>query len=205
MLQEIYILDLIGTFAFAIYGSYFGLKKDLDIFGVSICAFLMALGGGTIREIILNNTPFYFFDMNYILAIIIAIILTIFIYKKFHRIKPFALVLDSVGLVTFAFIGATKANELGFGVFAIIFLATISAVGGGILKDLVLNEVPEIMYKDFYASVAILLGIIYGFVHPYMDNILWANMLILLCLTIRLFAIFLKINLWKPKTEKMKK
>ena len=198
MLQEIYILDLIGTFTFAVYGSYFALKNDFDILGVFVCAFLTAVGGGTIRELVLGNVPFYFFDNNYLLAIIIAVTFTIFIYRFFNKIRRFALVLDSIGLVTFAFIGASKASDLGLGLVAITFCATVTAVGGGMLRDIVLGKIPEIMRRDFYASVAILLGIIYGSTEIEMGNFLWANLLIATCLVISLAAIFFKINLWKP-------
>ncbi len=197
--QEIYILDLIGTFAFAVYGTYFALKKDFDIFGIFVAALLSGFGGGTIREIILNNIPFYFYDMNYIVAIVLAIAFTIPVYKKFHRIKTFALLLDSVGLVTFAFIGASKAAELGLGIFAITFLATVTAIGGGVMRDIVLNKIPKTMYYDFYASVAILLGIIYGLFSEQMQSLFWANLLIISCLIIRLIVIVYKVNLWKPK------
>lgn len=198
MLQEIYILDLIGTFTFAVYGSYFALKKDFDILGIFVCAFLTAVGGGTIRELVLGNVPFYFFDNNYLLMIGIAAIFAIFIYRFFNKIRRFALVLDSIGLVTFAFIGASKASDLGLGLMAIIFCATVTAVGGGMLRDIVLGKIPEIMHRDFYASVAILLGVVYGLTEIEMENFFWANLLIATCLAIRLAAIFFKINLWKP-------
>jgi uncharacterized membrane protein YeiH len=201
MIQEIYILDLIGTFTFAVYGSYFALKKDFDVLGIFVCAFLTAVGGGTIRELILGNVPFYFFDDSYILAIIFATIFTILIYRMFHRIKRFALVLDSIGLVTFAFIGASKASDMGLGIFAITFCATITAVGGGMLRDIVLGKVPEIMHRDFYASVAIILGVIYALADGKMTDFLWANLLIFSCLAIRLVAVFLKVDLWKPKKQ----
>jgi len=199
MLQEIYILDLIGTFTFAVYGSYFALKKDFDVLGIFVCAFLTAVGGGTIRELVLGNVPFYFFDNNYFLAIGAAVIFTIFIYRIFSKIRRFALVFDSIGLVTFAFIGASKAEALGLGLMAIVFCATVTAVGGGMLRDIVLGKIPEIMHRDFYASVAILLGVIYGLAEKNMESFFWANLLIFSCLAIRLAAIFFKINLWKPK------
>lgn len=198
MTQEIYILDLVGTFAFAIYGSYFALNKNFDIFGIAVCAFLTAVGGGTIREIILDKMPFYFFDMNYILAIALGVAFTILIYNKFDKIKTFALFLDSVGLVTFAFIGAFKADEIGLGVFAITFLATVTAVGGGVIRDFVLNENPKIMQYDFYASVSILLGLIYGLAGDKMESVFWANLLIISCLIVRLFVIIYKVDLWRP-------
>lgn len=199
MNQEIYLLDLIGTFAFAAYGSYFALESDFDIFGIFVSAFLTAVGGGTLRELFFNNTPFYFFDANYIWAIFLAVVATLLVYKKFPKIKIVALFLDSVGLVTFAFIGASKAHALGLGLFAIIFFATLTAVGGGIIRDLVLNKIPKIMHDDFYASVALLLGLVYGLAGSKMTNLLWANLLIVACLIIRWLAITNKITLWKPK------
>ena len=197
---EIYILDLIGTFTFAVYGSYYALKKDFDIFGIFVSALLSGLGGGTIREILLHKTPFYFYDTNYILAIILAVAFAVPIYKKFNKIKTYMLLLDSIGLVTFAFIGASIGAKSDLGIFAITFLATITAVGGGVLRDITLNKVPQVMYYDFYASVAILLGITYGIFAQYMSSILWANLLILAFLGIRIIVVIYNINLWKPRT-----
>ena len=199
MNEEIYILDLIGTFAFAIYGSYFALNKDFDIFGVLVSAFLTAVWWGTIREIILNNTPFYFYDMNYIIAILSWVIFTIFIYNKFHKIKSFAILLDSLGLVTFAFIWANKAVEANLWLFWITFFATITAVWWWILRDIILNKTPIVFKYDLYATVAISLWLIYGLFIDKMQNIIWANLLILIFLLIRLLVIFNKLHLWKPK------
>ena len=203
--QVIYALDLIGTFSFAVYGTYFALKKDFDLFGVFVSAFLSGLGGGTVREVMLDHLPFYFFDMNYIWAVILAILFTILIYRKFHKIKRFALYLDSVGLVTFAFIGASKGAEMGLGIFAITFLATITAVGGGVLRDMVLNKLPQIMHYGFYASVAVLIGFVYGLLQAWMQTVLGASLLLAGGLFIRLLVIHFKINLWKPKTIFSKK
>ncbi|QQR84190.1 TRIC cation channel family protein [Candidatus Peregrinibacteria bacterium] len=198
MQNEIYILDLVGTFAFAVYGSYFGLKKHFNIFGIIVAAFLTAVGGGSLREIILGNIPFYFYDPNYVFTIIAGVAFTLLIYNHFHRIKTFVIVIDSIGLVTFAFIGATKANQYELGTFGIIFLATISAVGGGMMRDITLNKSPEILSFDFYASVAVLLGLSFSIFKEHMDNIVIANSLIGLFLIMRLMAVCYKINLCKP-------
>ena len=199
MNEEIYILDLIWTFAFAIYGSYFALNKEFDIFGIFVSAFLTAVWGGTIREIILNNTPFYFYDMNYIFTILLWVVFTLIVYQKFHKIKSFALFLDSIGLVTFAFIWANKAVENNFWLFWIIFFATITAVWWWVLRDIILKKTPIIFKYDLYATVAIFLWLIYWIFLDKMQNIFWANLLIFTFLLIRLFVIFNKLNLWKPK------
>ncbi len=199
MPYEIYILDLIGTFAFAIYGSYFAIEKEFDLFGILVCAFLTAFGGGTLRDIILNTQPFYFFDVTYIVVVIVAVAFTILINKNFIKIHKLVRVADSIGLVTFAFIGASKASASGLGIVAIVILATITAVGWWIIRDMIMSKIPEIMYRDFYATIAVLLGVIYSFTAVYMQDIVRANILIISFLIVRITAEFFAVNLRKPK------
>lgn len=199
---EIYITDLLGTFTFAAYGSYVALKKEFDIFGVSVCALLTGLGGGTIRELILGNIPFYFYDNNYIYAIILGIALAIILFRIFEKIMPYMLALDAIGLATFAFIGAARASEAHLGAFGIILLATITAVGGGLLRDIAITEIPQIFFSDFYASPAIFLGIVYSVLKNYMNKPVYVFALILCTLFLRLYAIYFKISLWKPYGKK---
>jgi uncharacterized membrane protein YeiH len=201
---EIYILDLLGTFTFAAYGAYVAQRKLFDIFGIVICAFLTATGGGTIRELILGNMLFYFFDYNYVYAIAAGTIFSICVYKMFDKINRYMLVVDAVGLTTFALIGATKAAEAQLGAVAITFLATITAVGGGLLRDVCMREVPQIFYRDFYASPAIFLGIIYSIFVDQMDRTPCVYALIASTLLLRLAAIHFKIDLWGPRRDRQK-
>jgi uncharacterized membrane protein YeiH len=201
IMSHIYFLDLLGTFVFACYGSYYALKKDFDIFGILVCAFLTAVGGGTIRELILNHIPFYFFDMAYAEAILAGIAFTIIIFKHFHKINRFMLVLDAIGLVVFALIGASKAHEMSFGLFPIVFFATVTSVGGGLLRDMMLNDVPEIMYKDFYATVAILLGLSFWLGEKHVDSMVYLNLLIAVFFVLRVLVIYYGFGLWKPKDQ----
>lgn len=199
---EIYFLDLLGTFTFAAYGAYVGQKKHFDIFGIFTCAFLTALGGGTIRELILGNTLFYFSDYNYIYAIILGTAFSLVIYSKFEKISRYMLIVDAIGLTTFALIGAAKAADAELGAFAIIFLATVTAVGGGLLRDVSIREVPQIFYCDFYASPAIFLGLMYAIFQKHMDRPICLYALITCTFLLRLLAIHFKINLWAPRRKK---
>jgi uncharacterized membrane protein YeiH len=201
---EIYILDLLGTFTFAAYGAYVAQKKLFDIFGIVICAFLTATGGGTIRELILGNMLFYFFDYNYVYAIIAGTVFSICVYKMFEKINKYMLVVDAIGLTTFALIGATKAAEAQLGAVAIVFLATTTAVGGGLLRDVCIRQVPQIFYRDFYASPAIFLGTMYSIFINQMDRTLCVYGLIASTLLLRLAAIHFKINLWGPRRNRRK-
>ncbi|MBS3148688.1 TRIC cation channel family protein [Candidatus Woesearchaeota archaeon] len=198
MLDVLYLLDIIGTFAFAAFGAHIALYRHFDVFGIFLCAFLTALGGGTLRELILGNIPFYFTNMSYLGAIIIGCAFSITIYHSFEMIKKYMLAIDAVGLATFALIGATKAAEAQLGFFAIIFLATSTAVGGGLIRDIVIREIPQICYKDFYASPAIFLGIVYSFLGEYaqMPFALWS--LLIATFLLRMVAIRYDFKLWVP-------
>lgn len=201
-MTEIYILDLIGTFAFSVYGAHVAIKKEFDIFGIFVSAFLTAFGGGTLREFILKNIPFYFYDNNYIFACLAGCTFSIAVYKVFNKISKYVLIVDAIGLSTFAFIGAEKADEANLGVFAIIFLATLSAVGGGLLRDITIREVPQILHRDFYASPAIFLGASFAALRNYEQNLIITSLLISLTFTLRLCAIYFKFNLWRPWVKK---
>ncbi len=195
---EIYLLDLLGTITFAFYGAYIGIQRKFDIFGIFIVAFLTAVGGGTIREILLGHTPQYFYDMSYCIAILCGTFLAIILYPVFSKINRFALAIDALGLVTFALIGASAAHVAGLGSIAIIFLATVSAVGGGLLRDIAIAETPQIFYKDFYASPAIFLGLLYVIFSSYLKNPFVLYGILLAAYALRLGAIYFHINLWGP-------
>ena len=203
-LPEIYILDLIGTFAFAVYGAHVAIEKEFDIFGIFVAAFLTALGGGTLREFILRNIPFYFYDNNYIFVCLAGYAFSIAVGKVFNKINKYVLIIDAIGLSTFAFIGANKADQAGLGAFAIIFLATLTAVGGGLLRDIAIREVPQIFHSDFYASPTIFLGISFAILRNYMHSLILIYCLIFLTFALRLCAIYFRFSLWRPWRKNVK-
>ena len=195
---EIYILDLVGTLTFAFYGAYVGIRRKFDIFGIFATAFLTAVGGGTLREILLNHIPGYFSNMHYIIAICIGIIFAMISYPLFSKINKYALIVDAIGLVTFALIGAESAYHANLGNFSIIIFATISAVGGGLLRDIAIAETPQIFYRDFYASPAIFLGILFVIFKNSISNPSVIFSILFVSFILRLIAIYFKINLWGP-------
>lgn len=147
---------------------------------------------------ILGNIPFYFFDSRYIYLVLLGIVFTVIIFKYFSKINSFMLFLDAIGLVAFALIGANKALAADLGLFAVLFFATITAVGGGIIRDITMNETPEILHSNFYATVAIILGFLYWVGKEMANDFLFLNFLLAVCLALRLYAISHKLNLWKP-------
>lgn len=195
----LYICDLIGTFAFAVYGAYIGFKKEFDIFGVGVCAFLCALGGGTVREMMMNNPPVYFLDYTYLYVVCLGIAFCTYMYRHFHKINKAMLMLDGLGLATFAFIGAAKGANTNFGPAGIIMFATLTAVGGGILKDIVAQEVPSSFKGEIYATPTIILGIVYAIFQSVMNNPVYAFTLIAVTFFTRVLAIQYQIRArnWK--------
>jgi uncharacterized membrane protein YeiH len=193
---DLYFFDLLGVFAFALFGAYVALKKKFDLFGIFACSMLNGLGGGTIREVILGNIPSYFNNYDYIYVVIAGMSTAILLFKKFHLFQSFFLFIDAVGLVTFAFLGAQRAFEYNLSGLGIVIFAVISSSGGGVLRDLCLREKPYIFIKDFYASVAVILGIIFALFRPQMSDPSNAVSLMMAMLLLRVLAVQKKWKLW---------
>ncbi len=199
MSTELYILDLIGTFAFGVGGAYIGLKKHFDLFGIVVCAVCTAVGGGTLRELLFNNTPFYFHDPNYAFIICIAIGVVLLFQTYIHKYYILVEYLDAIGLVTFAFIGASVAHEHGLGYIGIMTCSVLSSAGGGIIRDVLIREEPAIFSSNVYATIAIILGLLFAATTSFIDNYIWVGTILFVCFIFRVYVIHTGIHLWKPK------
>lgn len=155
------IADMIGIAAFGLSGFLIAVRKELDLLGVILFAFLTALGGGIIRDIIINQTPVSLKDPLPSLIVITVIVLAKFskMAKKTkpERFKVFILS-DAMGLVSFSITGALIGigNELNF--FGVVILSLSTAIGGGVLRDILINEVPLILTSGFYATVSVIIS-----------------------------------------------
>lgn len=153
----IYILDLFGTFVFAIAGGFKAVKHELDILGVFILATITGVGGGVLRDVMIGATPVSaFIDPVYFAVCILAGILVIIAAMKIARIWLFIKVSDAIGLGVFTAIGVAKAYELGLGYVGIIMAGMLTATGGGVIRDVLVQEVPLIVKSDFYATASFL-------------------------------------------------
>ncbi|MCL4364510.1 trimeric intracellular cation channel family protein [Patescibacteria group bacterium] len=194
----IFIMDLIGTFTFSLYGATIALRKSYDIFGIIVCAFLTAVGGGTIRDMIMNKTPFYFFQHIYLYTILMGVIMAIVLFKLFPRLEWFIQMLDAIGLVAFAYIGMQKALLAHLGITAAIFFAPLTAAGGGFLRDIAMNRTPAILYTDFYAEPAIIFSVIYALSGKFVTNPVFLSFLMLAIFTLRMIAVRYNFIPWIP-------
>jgi len=160
-LNIIDLAEVLGLLAFALSGFLIAAQSKLDLLGIFISAFLTALGGGVIRDVIVKRELFAFSN-NYASLLVIAVILfSLYIgVTKISKLErhPLFIWSDTLGLVSFALSGALIAQSSGFNFFGVVLISLITAVGGGVMRDILINKVPIILVSEFYGSVALLVG-----------------------------------------------
>lgn len=151
------ILDLVGTFVFAISGIRMAASKNLDIFGAAVIGFATAIGGGTTRDILLGAQPItWIADITYPIVILSALPFTYLIRNKFKDIHKPLFLFDTIGIALFTISGMEKALSMGLNPFVAAIMGMISAVVGGIIRDVLCREVPLIFRKEIYATACLL-------------------------------------------------
>ena len=156
------ILDYFGVFTAAVAGTVLAKRQNLDIFGAVMIAFITAIGGGTTRDLLLDRRPlFWLVDLNYAYLITTTSIVTQIFYYQFERLdKPFRW-FDAVGMATFTVIGIEIAQTRVVAPPVAVLMGVITAVMGGILRDIVCRQVPLLLQKEIYLTAALIGGIFY--------------------------------------------
>ena len=158
----LYLADLIGTLVFALSGLLIASKKEFDIFGAFVIAFVTALGGGTLRDVLLGRLPVgWIQDQQYIYVVIAACVLGLGFKKYIFKLSKTLYLFDAIGLGVFTVLGLQISLDTGVSPFIALMMGTISAVFGGVLRDVLCNEPPLIFRKEFYATPCILGGLLY--------------------------------------------
>jgi len=153
---------LIAITAEAMTGALAAGRRNMDLFGVSLIAFLTALGGGTVRDILLGNFPVNWTQHpEYVYLTIGAGLSTMLIVKLVHKLQQLFLVLDAIGLVAFTLIGCNVGQQLGYDSAIVVIAGIITGIFGGILRDLLCDRPPEVLHRELYASVSLLVALLY--------------------------------------------
>lgn len=164
------ITDLIGMIAFAMSGFFVAARNKLDMLGALIATFLTALGGGIMRDIALDETP-YTFTHHYPGIVVLSVFVLMILFKLHRREsienKPAFILSDSIGLISFSISGALIAIEGSFNLTGVIIMTFLTAVGGGIVRDVIINEVPFVLKTGFYGTIAIMIAVILYFIDMY--------------------------------------
>jgi len=158
------ILDYLGTVAFAVTGASKAIAHKADIFGIIVLATVVGVGGGVTRDVIFGRFPTAFYDPIYVGLTVGVGIVMFFLYVKFKKQMSIWLVFDAVGLGVFSILGASIAyNVVGLNFLPMLFGGMITAIGGGILRDVFVREIPIVFVKEIYA-IASIIGIVVFYV-----------------------------------------
>jgi len=174
------IAEYIGIIAFASSGFFVAARNKLDFLGTLISVFLTALGGGIIRDITVDRTPYTFtHNEPAITILVVMILLVVFRFNKRDSIenKPLFILSDSIGLISFSITGALVAIEGGLNLTGVLALSFLTAVGGGIIRDVIINEIPFVLKTGFYGTIALLIGLTMYILDQY-DMITFSTMII---------------------------
>lgn len=156
------VLDFIGTFAFAISGIRLASAKRFDLFGAYVVGVVTAIGGGTLRDLMLGVTPIWMTNPMYLICSGIALLWVILFEKRLVRQEVTFFIFDTIGLALFTVVGVEKALALGFPLWVAVIMGTITGAAGGVFRDVFINEIPLIFRKEIYALACIIGGLFYG-------------------------------------------
>ena len=158
----LYFLDLLGTAAFAASGALAGVQRRMDLLGVVVLGLVTAVGGGTIRDVLLGAVPpFCFNDENYLYLSIVVALLVFYFHHSLDFLHRPLLYFDALGLGTFLVIGTGKALKYNAGFLVAVMMGVVTATAGGVVRDVLSDQVPFILQKEIYATACIVGGILY--------------------------------------------
>ena len=157
----IYVIELLGTFAFAISGIRHAAAKHFDWFGGYVCGVAVAIGGGTIRDVMLGTTPFWMTTPIYLICTSVALLTVVLFGKWMEPLKNAWFVFDTFGLALFTIAGIQKSLALGQPFWVAIIMGCITGSAGGVIRDVLLNNEPVIFHKEIYAMACVVGGLVY--------------------------------------------
>lgn len=160
-----YIIDILGTIAFSISGVLVALNKKMDPFGILIIAFVTAVGGGTLRDVLIGETPVsWMTNITFVYVVLASTILAVIFKSKIDYLRKSLFLFDTIGIGLYTVVGVEKGINAGLHPIICIALGTMSACFGGVIRDILCNEIPVIFRKEIYATACILGGIAYFFI-----------------------------------------
>lgn len=194
-MDYITILEYIGVFAFAVSGAIVAIEEEFDVFGIYIIAVITAMGGGVLRDMVTNvGVPIFFTSYMTIPFIIAGTLFAIF-FKGRLKYKNLFTLIDAIGLAAFFVSASVKAIDSNYNFMLFIFAASITGVGGGVLRDIITNRKPQIFKHDIYCVAGIIGVTILWFVYPIIGIKVAQLMTLLIIVAIRMVSYFKTINL----------
>jgi len=204
-LELLKLIDIAGIAVFSISGVSAAMEKKLDVFGVFIIAFITALGGGTLRDVLIGQLPVsWMYNLNYGLIVLLSTLAAMFFSNIIGNYQKTLLTFDSLGIGLFTVVGIQKGILLDFHPAVCIALGTITACFGGVIRDILLNNIPLIFQKEVYATACILGGVVYfALIRLQMNEMIIEVVSIIFIVVFRLVAV--KFNWQLPSIYKIHK
>lgn len=159
------VIEFLGTFAFAISGIRLASAKRFDLFGAFVVGFVTAIGGGTLRDLFINVTPFWMENPVYLWATLLALFFVIIFHNQLIRLNNTFFLFDSIGLGLFVVVGVEKSLSLGYEPWVAVIMGTVTGSVGGMVRDVLINEIPLIFRKEIYALACVIGGIVFTIMH----------------------------------------
>ncbi len=156
-----FILEMLGTLAFAISGIRLASAKRFDWFGAYVVGFTTAIGGGTLRDVMLSMTPFWMLDGIYLVVTAVALGIVIVLGRYLIRLNNTFFIFDAIGLGLFTVVGIEKTLAAGFPLWVAVIMGTLTGAAGGVLRDILINEEPLIFRKEIYALACVFGGVVF--------------------------------------------
>ncbi len=193
------LFDALGMFVFGLSGGLMAVRQRFDLLGVIIIAFLPAIGGGTLRDILLDQPVFWLEDVRILYIPTLAGLAAFFAPRLFSRIRILKWI-DAAGLALFAVVGASKALDLGYGLGICVLMGTMTATAGGLIRDVVCNETPLLLRQDIYATAAIVGAAAFVIARTNgLGELAALSIGAALCFIVRAISLRFKLNLPLPK------
>ncbi|MDD3738798.1 MAG: trimeric intracellular cation channel family protein [Lentimicrobiaceae bacterium] len=190
------LLDHAGTFAFALSGIRLASEKKFDWFGAYVVGLVTAIGGGTTRDLLLQVTPFWMLNSSYLIVTAVALLSFIFLKNLIFRLNKTLFLFDAIGLGLFTVVGIEKTLAVGYPFWVAIIMGMITGSVGGLIRDVLINEVPLILRRDIYASACIIGGLVFMLCYKLgVASALTSTITALTVILIRLVVVWLKIQL----------
>lgn len=190
------IIDILGTIAFAISGVLVALKHRMDPFGIFIIAFATAVGGGTLRDVLIDADITWMRNLTFVYVIIGAAVFAVIFRKKLSYVRRSLFLFDTIGIALYTIVGVEKGIAAGFPPVICVALGTMTACFGGVIRDILCNEIPIIFRKEIYATACILGGTVYFLL---LKTSLSSDLIIiisgLLVILVRILAVVFKLSL----------
>ncbi len=195
-MKLILIIDILGTIAFAISGVLTALNKRLDPFGILIIAFVTAVGGGTLRDILIDANVAWMRNLTFVYVIFGSTIFAVIFRKRLGYIRRSLFLFDTIGIALYTIVGVEKGIAAGFHPIICVALGTMTACFGGVLRDILCNEIPIIFRKEIYATACILGASAYFLLHvtPISENfiVIISGSIVII---VRLLAVYFNLSL----------